>query len=175
MDQFVFICNMPGQPEIVFDICWNDPTHHDKVIAFWTRLKAMPPEVDPKVRARQLVHVALDGENVAGVTTAEAVLVPDLGNQKMFSFRVLINPDYHIPGLVDKISVLTRDYLESLFKAGKTDCIGVITRVENQKLLKNRREAVYRTTKLTFIGRSKDGYDLRVYYFEGAKITIPSN
>lgn len=148
----------------------KDETLRQKVITFWTALRAIPPQVDLVVRANELVFVALDNDQVAGVTTVRRSKIKQLNDNYFYAFRTLIHPEYRIPGLVDKLAVLTRDYLQSLYLSGESDCIGLITLVENELMKEHRREAVYPSTGFVFIGKSKAGHHLRVCYFKGAKI-----
>ena len=157
---------------IIFRNIWaqDDEALKEKVMTFWTTLQAIPSNVDLKTRANELVIVAMDGEEVVGVTTAQRSKVKQLNDNYFYAFRTLIHPNYRMPGLVDKLAVLTRDYLDSLYQAQKTDCIGLITLVENEQMKQQRREAIYPSTGFVFIGKSKAGHHVRVCYFPGAKI-----
>ncbi|ELR68486.1 hypothetical protein C900_00320 [Fulvivirga imtechensis AK7] len=148
----------------------KDEALKQKVISFWAALNAIPPQVDINARANELVFMALDNDQVIGVTTAQRAKIKQLNDNYFYAFRTLIHPDYRIPGLVDKLAVLTRDYFGALYQEQKTDCIGLITLVENEQMKQQRREAVYPSTGFVFIGRSKAGHHLRVCYFPGAKI-----
>lgn len=157
---------------VVFKNIWekDHAVLREKVMAFWKDLNALPQSVDIKERARQLVFVATDNDQVIGVTTAQKAKVAKLNNNNFYIFRTLIHPRYRIPGLVDKMAVLTRDFLESLYTSGKSECIGLITTIENEQLKQERREAVFPSTQLVFIGQTKAGHHVRLYYFKGAKI-----
>ncbi len=158
------------QPVLTFKNIWNDNSYHERVLEYWSSLKALPPYVNPIQRVKQLVFIALDGEDIAAVTTAERKSIKMLGGIPMWSFRILIHPKYRIPGLMDKMSLMTKEFLESLFREGKSDCIGMITAVENRKLQKARKEAVYPVTKLAFAGYTSEGHQIRLVYFDGATV-----
>ena len=48
--------------------------------------------------------------------------------------------------------------------------IGVITLVENEALKQHRNEAIWPASKMVYIGNSREGHHIRVYYFAGARI-----
>lgn len=151
---------------------WQKPDYYPIVINFWNDLRALPPTVDPANRAKELVYMVKDPkeDKVIGVTTVSQQKIPQLKNHPFFVFRTLIHPKSRIPGLASKLTLLTRDFLESLFIEKKTDCIGLYLVTDKKELMTVRTEAVWRNSKLTFIGTTKDGRHQRVYYFDGAKI-----
>ncbi|UII23801.1 hypothetical protein [Fulvivirga ligni] len=147
--------------------------HKQKVIDFWNHLHALPSGVNPEDRVKEVIYVAQNEEGqVIGVTTAVRNVVKKLNNSPMFLFRTLIHPTTRIPGLVDKLAVETKNYLQDQYLAGKTDCIGIIAAIQNKQLMAAKPEAVWPSTGLTFIGNNKDGSQIRVVYFEKAKISI---
>ena len=149
---------------------WNKPEYWPEVIDFWQSRKALPKTIKAEDRAKELVMMVKDQNKVVGVTTSFRTQIPFLNQNYFFSFRTLIHPDHRIPGLSSKLTVMTRDFLESLYLEKKTDCIGLIVFAENKEILRNRTEAVWRASKLTFIGNTSDGMQMRVYYFKGARI-----
>lgn len=156
---------------ILFKNVWEkDLDLKERVKKFWSDLSVLPDNVNIEERARQLVFVAVDEDKVIGVTTAHRARIPKLNNNHFYNFRTLVHPKYRIPGLVDKLAVLTRDFLETLYISGQSDCIGLITVIENEQLKQERREAVFSSTKMFFIGQTKAGHHIRLYYFKGAKI-----
>lgn len=150
---------------------WKNEVAKEAAIQFWKQNGMQWTDEQYVKRAEQLVYVALnDNEQIVGVTTAVPTAISGLNNLKFFNFRILIDKDFRIPGLLDKMAVETIDYLEELYINNQTDCIGVITLMENEKLNNLRREAVLPSTGFVFIGNSKNGAQIRVKYFKGAKI-----
>src|SRR5688500_12967112 len=95
-------------------------------------------------RLGQLAFVVknTDGQ-VAGMSTAFKVYVKQLRNY-FFAVRLMLIPQYRVPGLASKLLVCTRDFLESINKYETSDqTIGIITLVENQNLKEKRNEAVW--------------------------------
>lgn len=154
----------------MFENVWQDSALHDQVINFWQTLNALPQGVDPKERAKQLLFIARNEHQIIGVTTAHEVVVKHLNNNVFFNFRVLIHPQFRVPGLVDKLCVLSRDFLGSLNATKQTDSIGMITMAENKYLKQYRNEAVWPSSGFTFIGYSKAGSPIRILYFKGVEV-----
>ena len=149
---------------------WQQSEHYAEVIQFWKDLNALPPQVKPEKRAEELVMVARANGKVAGVTTAFRSKIGFLNDNHFFVFRILIHPDHRVPGLASKLTVKTRDFLESLYTEKQTDCIGMIVYTDKKELMTLRREAVWRASKMVFIGTTREGKHIRLYYFKGARI-----
>src|SRR5690606_26709092 len=122
-------------------------------------------------RLKQIVFVVRGpGECIAGLSTAYKIYVPRLRNH-FYAIRLMLVPGYRIPGLPSKLLVLTRDLLESVHSRETVDpAIGIVTLVENSRLKEMRNEAIWPASGMVYIGNSKEGHQLRVYYFKGARI-----
>ncbi len=157
--------------KIVVENVWKLEHRREAVIRFWKQNGMQWTDEQYVKRSGQLVYVALnETEQIVAVTTAVPTAIRGLNNLNFFNFRILIDKDFRIPGLLDKMAVGTINFLEELFINKQTDCIGVITLMENEKLNNLRREAVLPSTGFVFIGNSKNGAQIRVKYFKGAKI-----
>ncbi len=140
-----------------------------QVLALWKDHGGPTGDVGDE-RVKQLVFVVRDGAKVVGVSTSLKVYVRQLRNY-LFAVRLMIAPDYRLPGLEAKLLVITRDFLESIHAGdAENPAIGVITLVENPRLKAARNEAVWRASRMVYIGNSKEGHPIRVYYFKGARI-----
>jgi hypothetical protein len=119
----------------------------------------------------QLVYVVLNPQReVVGISTARKVHIRQLRNY-FYTFRCMLLPGQRVPGLLSKLVVSTRDLLESIHRTdGEPHSIGLITLVENEGLKKHRNEAVWPASKMVYIGNSKRGHHIRVYYFKDARI-----
>lgn len=159
------------QQDVYFEWCRDKSDVRPEIIDFWHRMNVDPKAFDFDRRSQ---HVALVARSPAGdiiaITTAERTLIRRLNNNYFFNYRILVSPEVRYPGLVDKMGVMTIQQLEGLWREGNTDCIGLITLVENEHLKKYRREMVWASTKFTFIGTSNAGSHIRVRYFKGARI-----
>jgi hypothetical protein len=155
---------------ITFENVWQkpDPATQMQVGAIWKNFGRFD---DAKIRERmsQLVYVARDEEKVVAVSTAFKAYIAQLKNF-FYIFRCLVLPQHSIPGIDAKITVLTRDFMESIHKHDGTDeAIGLLALIENPKL-KERSLAIWPASGLVYIGNSKEGHHIRVYYFKKAVV-----
>ena len=140
----------------------------DEIVQAWARVGAVPEGQSGLDRAKQVVYLIRDPlDKIAGISTAYIGTVPRLKND-FFIFRCMIFPEYRYPGLLFKITKMTIDYLESIHSSLNQKVVGVFTEVENEQLKKLNFAVL--PSGLTFIGYSKRGNPIRVYYFKGAKI-----
>ena len=155
---------------IEFINIWNKPEYYPAVIKYWEKLGALPKNVKAADRAKELVMMAKKDDQVIGVTTCYPSQIKFLNNKFFFAFRILIHPHHRIPGLSHKLTAMTRDFMESQFLEEKTERIGLIAFVEKKEVIQYLSQAVWKSSGFIFIGNTADGRQIRIYYFEGAKI-----
>ncbi|MEX2234376.1 MAG: hypothetical protein WD824_19580 [Cyclobacteriaceae bacterium] len=164
--------NAQDNQNLVFENVWRKDVSHisAQVLEIWKNHKG-PVGDYANQRLNQLVFVVKDaGGNVVGMSTAFKTYIKQLRNH-FFAMRLMLIPENRIPGLTSKLLVSTRDYFESIHQDETTDpAIGLITLVENQRLKESRNEAIWPASKMVYIGSSKEGNHIRVYYFKGARI-----
>jgi hypothetical protein len=162
-------------PTLIFENLWQkkDTALHEEVKKLWK--KHFPSLTDEQMATRlQQVVLALRTEQgeVVGVSTSYKAYIQHLKNH-LYAFRCFIDPEYRIPGLTSTLLVKTRDWLEEIHSTdGKEEeqCIGMITLVENERIMKFRNEAIWPASKMVYIGNSPKGYHIRAYYFNKAMI-----
>lgn len=163
------------KPQLIFENLWQktDTPLHTKVGELWK--KNFPAITDEQLQTRlpQIVFALQTPEGqAAGVSTSHKAYIQHLKHH-MYAFRCFIDPAYRIPGLTSTLLVKTRDWLESVYMndgAEEERCIGVITLVENDRILKYRNEAVWPASGMVYIGNSPKGFHIRAYYFKKALI-----
>ncbi len=160
---------MISQQSITFKNVFKDNQLQKDAVSFWNQV-VPNAKFDRQERSKHVVFMAYFNQQPIAVTTAQPKLITKLNNNYFYNFRILIHPEYRIPGLLDKLSQSTIKYLEDLYLENQTECIGLITLIENTQLNEKRREPIYPTTGFVFIGFSKKGFQVRVRYFKGAKI-----
>lgn len=142
-----------------------------EITAFWETNKMLPEGVVAAERATQVVLIARSPAGaIAGLTTADVVQFKQLNSNYFYLFRAAILREFRIPGLIAKMMVETRDFLEEFSELQQNGCIGMLTFVENPSLLEHRNEAVWPASKMVYIGSDAKGRHIRVYYFKGARI-----
>ena len=162
---------MQHRQMVTFQNVWKntDSEIRDQVISIWKNFSKLPPE---KINERmgQFLYVVKNEDNkVVGISTAFKTYIMQLRNH-LYVYRCLITPDYSIPGLDAKLTVLSRNFLESIHKQdGPEVAIGLLAMIQNPKL-KERTMAKWPASGFVYIGNSREGTHIRVYYFKGARI-----
>jgi len=148
----------------------DDPKLAAEIIDVWGKNNMLGDSKSRAERVKQVVMVVRNKDHeIVGISTAYPTYVEKLKNT-LFAFRCMLLPEFRYPGLLTKLTVKTRDHLEKIHSTYDPYCIGLIAEIQNSKLSKFRKEAVYPGSELTFIGYSKNGFQIRVYYFKGVKI-----
>lgn len=166
---------LPAQDRVYIEDVWQKMTPEliSHVIKFWDDNKMLRPGFSSEARARQVVLIVRRevGKEIVGLSTAELITFKQLNSNNFYMYRSIVLPGFRHPGLASKIIVETRDLLETYNKTVATNpCIGMITFVENPRIQEFRREAIWRASKMAYIGMDKQGRHIRVYYFKGATI-----
>ena len=163
------------KPELLFENLWkkNDEAIHSKTKELWKKNFPAMPEQTVEERIHQVVFAitTTDGKFV-GISTAYKAYLDQL-KHNYYAFRCFIEPGYRVPGLTTKLIVKTRDWLEEIYHEDGDEqdrCIGMITLVENERILKVRNEAIWRGSGMVYIGNTPSGKHLRAYYFKKALI-----
>ena len=156
--------------DIQFINIWKskDLVPKKQLIEFWQKWRIIKTEKEIENRADQGLFLVIHNNEVKGVSTAVEYDFRQLKN-RFFLFRCFIDPTFRVPGLDPKLTLLSRDFLEGLFSKGKTECKGILTVVQSNRL-HNRSWAIWPVTKFVYIGDTSNGFPMRVYYFNRAKI-----
>jgi hypothetical protein len=169
---------IPGVRGMAVEIIpvWNKvgPELQAELARFWIDHKAMLDESKAAERAAQVVCIARDGDKLVGVSTAYPRIVPLL-RQPMYYYRNYISPAYRSAGLSIPFINQSFDEIERQEAAKeKALCIGVILSIENQRLVKHYDQARWWQSGFVYAGISRDNAQLRVKYFEGARLRPPA-
>jgi hypothetical protein len=158
--------------KLVFENVWRKEATEvrQQVMNIWKQMGGLDQQQAAQ-RIDQLVYVVKDDSGkVIGISTAFKAYIKQLRNH-LYAFRCMLVPECRIPGLTSKLLVITRDFLEAIHEQdGEEKAIGVITLVENERIKQSRTEAIWPASKMVYIGNSKEGHHIRVYYFKGARI-----
>jgi hypothetical protein len=157
--------------QLKFEVVWKKDALEirEQVKNIWKEFTSLD-QSQGEERQDQLVYVIKNAEDkVVGISTAFKTYIKQL-KHFFYVYRCFIVPGNNFPGIDSKITVLTRDYLESIHDQELPDmAIGLITLISNPEL-KKRNLAVW-PSGFVYIGNSKEGKHIRVYYFKDARIT----
>lgn len=163
------------KPQLIFENLWHkkNSLFHDSVKLLWKKNFSALTEEQINTRLQQVVFALRTAEGeVVGVSTSYKAYIQHLKNH-LYAFRCFIDPAYRIPGLTSTLVVRTRDFLEEIHTVDGTEeerCIGMITLVENERIMKFRNEAIWPASRMVYIGNSPKGYHIRAYYFKKALV-----
>ncbi len=88
----------------------NDAKIAADAIALWKRLDALPANLDPAVRAKELCAAAYLGRELIGVSTMVLETLPQVRCRLGF-FRCLVAPEHRQQGLARKLGIHSRALL----------------------------------------------------------------
>lgn len=142
-----------------------------ELTAFWARNRAIPDADRAAARARQAVCIARGADGaLVGVGTAVMRILPRL-RQPMYYYRQFFSPDFRGQKRTVPFFNFAREVLESYNAAlDEPESLGVLLELENAMLASRYIFAHEPAANSTFIGYSQKGLQLRVTYFEGAKL-----
>ena len=151
------------------------PEIRDELVEFWTRHKAIGDEASQAARADQAVCVGrTDDGAIWGVGTAVLRVLPRL-RQPMYFYRQFFAPEHRgqkqtVP-FFNQVKAVLQAHNQSL---PQPESLGVLVELENQMLSQRYTEAHGRESGTIFIGYSPRGLQLRVAYFDGARLLTPA-
>lgn len=150
------------------------PELQAELVAFWSAHKAIADAGVATARARQAVCIARDGEGrIVGVGTAFVRVLQRL-RQPMYYYRQFFAPEYRGQGQAMPFFNRARQILQAHNAAlPVAESLGVLLEVESALLATRYDLAHVAAADSTFIGYSPRGLQLRVSYFEGARLLAP--
>jgi hypothetical protein len=143
----------------------------EQVMAFWAARGALPTEVARR-RLAEVVCVLVDGaDDVLGVSSAYRDEVALLGGRTFWVYRCLLDPQVGEASETDLLNA-TFAVLEAEFSAAVDEDgpVGLCILVADPEVLHLRPEVVWTETGLTYAGYGDDGAQVRIRYFDGAKV-----
>jgi hypothetical protein len=143
----------------------------DDLVGFWLREGAIPDEARARERVSQVVlHVRAPDGDIAAVCTAYLVRVPRL-RQSMYYYRSFVGARWRHTRLVLRTFKAAFDILERYAKVHDFPAIGVMAELENPRFANTSgTDRPVWPGGLVYIGKSDRGLDLRVRYFDGARL-----
>ena len=148
-----------------------DAALEQELVDFWIAEKVFATEGPARARAGEVVCVgrAPDGK-IAGVCSVVPRILPRL-RERMYYYRSYVRAADRKQGLALQVLKSGKEPLQG-FQAAlpKPRVIGIVLEIENRAVAAYHNEAFWRLTGYTFIGYSPRGFDMRVQYFDGARL-----
>ncbi len=159
--------------EIVASSAWKaaDPRYERDAIDLWTRLNALPADTRPPDRAAELSSVAYVGDRLAGVVTA--VIRPfDQVREKFAYYRALIDPEFRGMGVMLPMVQETWRALERWSIDNPAERLAGLAAIRtSQHLIDNYPSPLSRSAQLVHVGFTRDGFSIRIRWFEHFRIS----
>ena len=159
-----------------FENVWGDKPAAlgEEIKAFWQKWQALPDGADADSRVAQVIYVVRDPEQqIAGIGSAYYSHVARL-NQYFYIYRTFIAPELRRTYAAKDLLLASRKFLEQYnSEQQQQKALGILLEVENQVLKYGGitvKRAVWKDTGFVYIGTSRQGAHMRVYYFDGALI-----
>lgn len=150
----------------------EDPELERDVVALWRRLGILPSNVSPEARAKELCCLTyVDGEPAA-VSTATLDVLPFL-KARFAMVRVAVDPAHRRKHLATSILKSSLEVLEQWSLENPQENLkgaGVFVQATNLDELK--RLPVWPTSRLYLTGYTVDGQQIRVRWFEHARLDV---
>lgn len=164
-----------SSPRFTYTTDWGGiaPADAQALRAFWKREGALADDKQIDERLPQVVmHATTPDGDIAGVCTALAMTHPRIG-QPLYYWRTFVGKQWRSSQLVGLLLKKSCRVLEEHAAKNDFPCIGVLLELENARFKERGRAPVWANPRFVYIGRSERKLDLRVLYFQGARLKPP--
>jgi hypothetical protein len=146
----------------------------EDVLALWSRETGIPP-ADARRRVHEVQLVATKvGEGLVGVSTAYIQRNTRL-RMDLWHYRTYVAVAARHSNLAGRLALAGQEHLRRRFVAGEdVRAPGMAMEVENEGLKTYFNRALWLPLNFHFIGKTAHGAHLRVHYFPGARVPLPS-
>jgi hypothetical protein len=140
------------------------------IAAFWQREQAIGDDAAAGKRLPEVVaHAMTDAGDIAAVCTAVAMTLPRIG-EPMYYYRCFVGKAWRGSRLAFTLLRHTQHVLEAHAIAHGFPCIGIVMEMENTRFSEALRRPVWPGLGFVYAGKSGRDLDLRVWYFDGARL-----
>jgi hypothetical protein len=146
----------------------------EDVLALWSRETGIP-DADARRRVHQVQLVATKkGEGLVGVSTAYIQRNARL-RMDLWHYRTYVAVAARHSNLAGRLALAVQDHLRRRFVDGEdTQAPGMAMEIENEGLRTYFNRALWLPLNFHFIGETAAGAHVRVHYFPGARVPLPS-
>jgi hypothetical protein len=140
----------------------------EQVIRFWADRVGLD-EAAALERLPQVVCVLIDeNDELAGVNSVFEDAVPAFGGRTLWVYRALIAPEVEQEASAPMVAAAFAE-LERNFSEGSGP-IGMCLQISDPSVFPDHRQAFWADLGMLYAGYLEDGRQLRIRYFEGARI-----
>ncbi len=148
------------------------PELQTEIIDFWLRTGALPSREHAAERVDQVIMLgrATASQQIVAVSTVYVQVNQQLGHP-FYYFRCFVDEAHRRASLALHLLVAVRRELNARFVAGENpQILGIVLEVQNAAITQELTQAVWPRTGFVYIGRNPRGDQVRVAYFDGARI-----
>jgi hypothetical protein len=139
-------------------------------IAFWSRLKLLPPNVAPEERAKELIAVVYKDDRIVGVHTATIERVEQV-RTRLAMIRSAVDPDYRRTHVSMALTLYSRALLGRWSIEHPQERLGGLGAiVESAQLAERGKQPLWPQTRFLLAGFLADGRQLRISWFEDFRV-----
>jgi len=138
-----------------------------EVLAFWEEKGALTGDA-ARERLRELVCVLRGDDGIVGVNSVYAEKVPLVGNRPFWVYRSLLDAT-----AAERWIDMVRAAFEALsakFDPEAGGPVGICVLIDDRDLMRRHPEAEWADPRLLYAGYTRDGRQVRIGYFPGARI-----
>lgn len=161
-----------ADPDFEIRLAWRQDERQaqDDAIAFWARLDLLPDPAAAEDRAGELVAVAYRGGRVAGVVSAELGTLPQV-RARLAMVRIAVDPGLRRSQTGFALLLAARRILET-WSAEHPDerLAGIGGIIESRDLMAAQSQPYWPVSRLGLIGFTPDGRQIRVSWFDHARL-----
>jgi hypothetical protein len=152
----------------------NDDKIGNDAIQFWRDLGVLPAGVTPEQRVTELCAAAYAGDELIGVSTVSLGQLPPVRCRVGF-FRCSVNPAQIHRRIAWRLVKYSRELLEQWSKTNPGEkVLGMAAVLENPNFDLLGTRPVWRGSDLTLIGYNQLGQQIRLAWFDHARMQRPA-
>jgi len=155
---------------VAFKLAWQrkDPQIERDATAFWEATKVLPEGVAVEERLRELCAAAYDDKTLVALTTAQVSYMEFL-RAKLAMYRCAVVPGQRGAHIATQITIFTREVLEEWARANPGERVmGMGAVLQSTHLGDKERQPFWPRSRLTLVGHTAQGHQVRVAWFEHA-------
>jgi hypothetical protein len=139
-------------------------------VAFWNRLKILPPGVSPEQRAKELIAVVYRDGEIVGVHTATIERLEQV-RTRLAMLRSAVDPDYRRTHVSMALTLYSRALLERWSRDNPHERLGGLGAIlESAQLAERGKQPYWPQTRFVLAGFLPDGRQIRISWFEDFRV-----